>query len=149
MNPNEKTDLRFWRPQIFTVDIQIEKDLGQRGAGQIALNDRPFTLRLITHQIVSNLPPSRSVQEEQDGGYRLDWSIFQQHRFWKGVPPMADAAYGSIRHGIWKPLEVPLVIPGSETLHVELINTRPRDDPFVVEIQFHGIEDINPEHRKQ
>ncbi len=146
---NQIVNLKNWLPLILPVNVEIGKEIGDRGKNQVALNDRPFTLHVITHQIISNAAPSRSVQEEQDGGYTLDWSIFQQHRYWKGAPPMADAAYGSIRHGIFKPLEVPLVIPGSETLHVELINTRPRDDPFEVQIQFHGFENLNQEARKQ
>jgi len=136
------------RPQIFSIDIEVGKEKGQEGRGQIAINDRPYLIKRITHQIVST-DPNVSVQESQDGLYRIDWSLYEQVRFWKGSPPMADAAYGSIRHGVWRDLMVPVPLSGNQTLHVYITNEATRTENFIVNVQFHGAEDLTELRRKE
>ncbi|NIO08877.1 MAG: hypothetical protein GTO40_13025, partial [Deltaproteobacteria bacterium] len=109
----------------FITEVEIGEHLGDEGRGQVSINDRPFILEWITHQIVpAELDQSQNVSGwfYQDGLYQLDWSLYEQARFWKGVPPMADAGFGSIRDGTWKKLPAPVSLPGNETLHCRIIN---------------------------
>lgn len=130
-------------PMQFVVDVQVEDTNGAEGRGQVAINDRPFILQSIRHQII---PAAISEAADvtgwayQDGLYRLDWSLYEQARFWKGVPPMADAAYGSIRDGNWLPLRAPVSLPGNETLHVTIRNAVARQAAFTVQVIFDGIQ---------
>jgi hypothetical protein len=142
MEPSrEAIKLSAFVPMQFTVNIDVPAAFGSEARGQVAINDRPFILEFITHQIVPEvLEPDSQAIFVQDGLYTLDWSLFEQARFWKGVPPMADTGYGSIRHGVWIKLPAPVSLPGNETLHVIVRNMFPREDPFRIQVIFHGIQ---------
>lgn len=140
--PNEEKKLpplTDFIPMKFSVDVTLEKEIGSVGKGQVQINDRPFVLKKITHQIIAHTP-NQNVYQQQDGLYRIDWSEYEQVRFWKGSIPMADAAYGSIRDGHWIPLDAPVTLPGGQTLHVQILNEANRDEKIQVQIIFHGIQ---------
>ena len=144
MEPSrEAIKLSQFVPMQFVVDVSIDGADGSEGRGQVAINDRPFILQYITHQII---PGALNGADDvtgwlyQDGLYRLDWSLYEQARFWKGVPPMADAAYGSIRDGNWIRFPAPVSLPGNETLHVTIRNEVERQEPWYVQVIFHGIQ---------
>jgi len=144
MQPSrEALKLSDFVPMQFVVDVAIDAADGSEGRGQVAINDRPFVLEMITHQIIPGaiLEPPANGWVYQDGLYRLDWSLYEQARFWKGTPPMADAAYGSIRDGNWIPLRAPVSLPGNETLHVTIRNEVERQEPWYVQVIFHGIQE--------
>ena len=122
---------------MFSVDIEVPREIGDRGQGQIAINDRPYIVQKITHQMILT-----ATVPDQDGLYRIDWSLYQQRRFWKGSVPLADSAFGSVRHGIWQPLTSPLFLEANKTLHVTVENAATRTDPYVVQVLFHGVEDL-------
>jgi hypothetical protein len=137
-------EMKF-RPISFQVDVEVPGDYGLIGKGQIAVNDRPVIIRSLTHQIAANGWPyflqAISLFNMQDGLYRIDWSLYETQKFFKGNIPMADAAHGSIRHGVFKPLEAPVFLAGNQTLHVAVQNmTGPRGAPFTVHIIWHGLE---------
>lgn len=156
MQPNrEAIKLSAFVPMQFIVNIDIpaqEPAVGGEGRNQIALNDRPFILQQITHAIIT---PKQNPQDfldlipvtdtyYQDGFYTLDWSLYEQSRFFKGPPAMADAGFGSVRNGNWIQLPAPLSLPGNETLHVVIRNLRDRSSEFqsffTVQVIFHGIQ---------
>jgi hypothetical protein len=142
-------------PMQFVVDVEIREAspgiglrIGDVGRGQVAINDRTFILKQITHQIVRGWPEvPDNVWAAQDGFYRIDWSEYEQVRFFKGVIPMADIAFGSVRDGNWIPLPAPVTLPGNQTLHLAIQNEANRDGTFlpkwqnmIVEVIFHGIQ---------
>ena len=125
-------DYKNYKPMIFTVDVYFGNEIGNHGENDVSINDRPFIIQEVHHQLINPIddianPPVTSVQEMQDGLYRINWSLFNQRRFFQGPVPMADAAFGSIRHGRWIPLKVPVALEGNKTLNVEITNgvTRP------------------------
>lgn len=125
-------------PMSFNVDITVQAQPGDNNKGQISINDKPFILKGVRHQIIDGGIPIPFLM--QDGLYRIDWSLYEQLRFWKGATPMADALFGSIRHGIWKDLEAPVGLPGNETLHVDIQNAVLRPAPFTVQVLFCGLQ---------
>ena len=133
-------------PIIYPVNITVGENEGDEGKGQVALTDRPFTLIRIKHQIVKSgeRDPVGATRITQDGLYKIDWSLYETKRFWKGSMPMADVAYGSVRHGIFYDLKAPVTIQGNETLHVSILNAwGPREDEFIVQVLFEGVERVD------
>lgn len=123
-------------PKTYTIDIEIGQNESDTGSDSVSL-DNDFILRSIRHELIddgSGNPPT------QDGNYRLGWSIQTTTRFYKGPDPMADAAYGSVRHGEWTELDAPLKIGENRTLEAQVTNTQNRANPFKVQVLFVGLE---------
>jgi len=138
--PPGEDEAGWFRPIKYIIDVTVGLNEGEEGRGSIALNDRPFVLSRIKHQIVTNGEASIAFFL-QDGLYRIDWSIYEQVRFFKGAVPMADAAYGSVRTGIWQDLPAPATLAGNETIHLAVQNVfGPRPFDFVVQVIFEGVE---------
>lgn len=130
-------------PMQFIINVDLPLAFGAEGRGQVSVNDRPFVLQWLTHQIIpSALDQNQDVTGwfYQDGLYSLDWSLYEQARFWKGTPPMADAAFGSIRDGNWKRLPAPVSLVGNETLNVVIRNQVLREADIKLQVIFHGIQ---------
>ncbi len=130
-------------PMQFVVDVDVALEFGAEGRGQVSVNDRPFVLQWLSHQIIpSDVDNGQDVTGwfYQDGLYSLDWSLYEQARFWKGVPPMADSAFGSIRDGNWRRLPAPVSLTGNETLNVVIRNQVAREAAFKIQVIFHGIQ---------
>lgn len=140
-------DFKNFRKIMFTVDVEVPWQAGEKGRGSEAINDKPYIITYLTHQIIHTVDLAESVQIVQHGLYRIDFSLYQQERFWQGTPPMADAAYGSIRHGIWKKFEVPVALEKNRTLNVEITNVQDQivHAAYEVQVQFHGFEDLRTE----
>lgn len=146
-------------PMEYPIDIVVPGVVGATAKGSVPLNNRPFVLHKIKHMIIirsydPNAPilmPAwlNTFLNQQHGMYRIDWSIHETARFWKGQPPLADT-FGSIRHGIFDPLDAPLVIDGNETLNVQITNEfimpiiapALTPLPYTVQVKFCGIERI-------
>ena len=131
-------DLNY-RPIDYLVECVVGPNDGDVGKGQVAINDRPCLLERLEHVIVKTglIYPN---QAPQDGLYRIDFSLYETTRFYKGAIPMADT-FGSVRTGIWVPFAAPIAIAGNETLHVTVINMwGPRPAPFTVHVLFKGVE---------
>ena len=144
-------DFQDFQPMIFSVDITTGTLAGSSGENSVAVNDRPFIIKEIHHQIINpvrqiNDPPDTSVQVMQDGLYRINWSLYNQRRYFQGAVPLADTAFGSVRHGVWIPLPVPIPIDKNRTINVEVTNAIDRADPLVksyfFHVEFHGLEDL-------
>lgn len=137
--PDEKELFKAYRPKQYTVEVEIGPNDGDQKTGSITVSTRPIVVRYIKHQIVKDGGfPNRPVQ---DGLYRVDWSIAETQRYFAGPPPMADAAFGTVRTGIWKPLDPPLEIRDTLAISVRVINAwGPRTAPFTVQVIFEGYE---------
>ena len=150
---------RKYIPMEFPVDVTVPGVVGQIGKGSVPLNNRPFVLHKIKHMIlIRSYDPAAPISmpaffntwaNQQHGMYRIDWSIHETARFYKGQPPMADT-FGSVRHGVFDPLDCPLVIDGNETLNVQITNEfimpiiAPSTTPmsYIVQVKFCGIERV-------
>jgi hypothetical protein len=135
-------------PMEFPIDIQLRAVVGATAKGSVALNNRPFVLQKIKHQIiiVPFDPATQNLFNLQHGLYRIDWSIHETARFWKGTaPPMADT-YGSVRHGIWDELPAPLAIDGNDTIYCQLTSEFAAGAPpgtlYTVQVKFCGVERV-------
>ena len=144
-----KFDFEDFQPMIFTVDVRFGQTRGDQGTGSVSINDRPFIIQQITHQLINptrdGTDPDMSVQALQDGLYRINWSLYNQVRYFQGPVPMADTAFGSVRHGRWIPLPVPVALEKNRTLNVEVTNEVDRDPlvkAYSLHIEFQGIEDL-------
>lgn len=144
-----KFDFEDFQPMIFTVDVRFGQTKGDQGTGSVSINDRPFIIQKITHQLINptrdGTDPNMSVQALQDGLYRINWSLYNQVRYFQGPVPMADTAFGSIRHGIFYDLPVPVALEKNRTLNVEVTNEVDRDPlvkAYQLHIEFQGIEDL-------
>lgn len=132
-------DERYF-PKIYPVEIEPGSNEGDSAAGSISL-DNDFILTGIRHQIVDD--GSGTQPPTQDGAYRIDWSIQETTKFYKGTPPMADVQFGSVRHGIWKDLDAPIKIGQNRTLQARVINTMTRANPTLkIEVLFAGLEPL-------
>lgn len=140
MEKDQLLDFTNYRDMKYNVDIEIGANAGDEDTGQIAINDRPFIIQRITHQIVDAGVPFFLLL--QDGLYRIDWSLYETKRFWKGSMPAALAAYGNARTGIWLDLPSPVSVVGNETIHVAVQNMVNRGEPITVHVEFQGIEQI-------
>lgn len=125
------SDIKF-RPQEFVVDVTLPRNRGDWVDASVSLNDRFFVLQMIrhiitydysyaTHRLGYAAPPAELRSWKQDGLYRLDWSVFNQLRFFKGSVPCA-LELGSAETGIWVPLSAPVVLPPSQTLNLRVTN---------------------------
>jgi hypothetical protein len=139
-------------PMLLSVNVEVPATFGALGQGSVALNDRPFILTGVRHQILTYrnpaaVPPVLADNFHpwffQDGFYTLDWSLYEQARYWKGAPPMADVAFGSVKTGIWIPLPAPVSMPGNDTLNVNIRNMVDRTaycQKFTVNVIFDGVQ---------
>lgn len=140
MDRDQLLDFSDYQPQFYTAKIEIGANIGDEEAGQVAINDRPFLIQRITHQITSAGVPFFLLL--QDGLYSIDWSLYEQKRFWKGSAPSALAAFGNARTGIFMDLPSPVSVIGNETLHVNIQNQVDRGAPITVQVIWHGIESL-------
>lgn len=125
-------------PKSYPVDINVGLNEGDQAGGTVKL-DRDFVLTGIRHQIIDD-GSGAAAPAVQDGAYRLDWSEQNTRRFYKGAIPMADAAWGSVRHGIWKDLDAPIKFSIHVTLETIIVNTFTRSNPWKVQVIFVGLE---------
>jgi len=141
-----KRDPLDFIPMELVIDIELPATIGQQGKGAIQLNDRAMVVEYVKHGIIpddtfledpgTSYPPPPA--EVQDGYYRIDWSLYEQYRFFKGATPLADIAYGNARFGNWKKLDCPVELPGNQTLHVAVQNVITRPNPIIVQVIFSG-----------
>jgi len=136
-------NFKDFRPMMFSTLVEVGNADGDIGKNAVSINDRPFILKQVTHQITAPIffDAVNGYDERQHGFYTLDWSLYNQDRYWQGDPPMADAAFGSVRTGIWIPLSSPIALEKSRTLNVSIGNVGVRYAPYKVQVIFHGVED--------
>ena len=135
------TDEKEYRSVVFVCETEVDVNEGDRGIAEIQLNPRPFIMTSMRHEIVKD--GNAPTPPVQDGMYRINWTIDDQTQFFKGPAPLARSYLGSVDTGIWKNLDNPIEIRGSQNFAVTIINALPgRANPITVQIQLHGVERI-------
>lgn len=139
-------NFKDFRPNVFSTFIEVPQNEGQTGAGTVTIYDRPFIIQRVTHQITRpfDFDPAtghNSYGAVQHGQYWIDWSLYERDRYWAGTPPMADSAFGSVRHGIWQDLPAPIALEKSLTLNVIIGSVQTQRTAYQVQVNFHGVED--------
>lgn len=133
-----------WRPYFYGVEIEVGVSDGAIGRGSINLNNQPFILTRLAHQIIGATADPSVSGLYQDGQYSLAWkddqSVYQKQ------PVMANCLCGSIESGFSYELPYPLPYAGSKTLTFEIQNRVTRviagqRESFIVAVYLHGIAD--------
>ncbi len=127
-----------WRPQYYETKIELSTNIDSVQIGNITLNNQPFVLQRVTHQIIGATAAGPLFQ---DGNYLIDWK--DDSTSYQNSAAMADAMFGSVRTGNFLDLPAPIVYPSSKTLTVRVSNViarTPADTFFKIQVIFHGIE---------
>jgi hypothetical protein len=129
----------LWESIVFTAELDIGRTDGASATVDIKINDRPFVLQTIRHEIIRDGSGNNPVQ---DGRYRIQWSKADERQYFKGPVPMVDSNLGSVRHGRFYDLPQPIGFIASQTANVTIINALTREDHFTVQVQFVGVEKV-------
>jgi len=140
MEKDKLLDFSDYQSMYYGFNVEVGADAGDENSGQVAINDRPFLIQRITHRIIAAGVPFFLIL--QDNLYGIDWSLYEQKRFWKGAYPNAAGAFGNAMTGIFLDLSSPVAVIGNETIHAGVQNQVDRGAPITVQIQFHGIEQV-------
>jgi len=135
-----------WRPYWYGLKIDVPAQLDGRGAGSINLNNQPFIMTRMTHQIQGCTDPDIDNGLYQDGQYDIAWKDEQSN--YQNGPLPAECFMGSVRSGFSYEFPYPIPYSGNKTLTFEIFNRCARiitgSDPipyFKVAIVIHGIAD--------
>jgi hypothetical protein len=128
------------KPKFYTVIIDVDSRVAGIGRGSVTLDNVPYTLTRVTHQIIS----ADDENLYQDGQYLVSWR--DDIRNYCAVPAPADCVFGSAsRHGNIYPLPVPICFDGNRTITFDLSNMIDRTayaPTFKVAFVLHGIEPL-------
>lgn len=132
-----------YRPLYYGVQIDVGSTLGQVGRGSITINNQPYIMTHVLHQMVGSMDPEISGLT-QDGQYLINFKDEQSN--YQNVPLPADMLFGSVRSGYIVPLAYPIPFAGNKTLTFELTNTYTRTlpgsvDTFKVYVAIAGVAD--------
>jgi hypothetical protein len=134
-----------WRPLHYGVEIDVALTSGATESGTIKLNNQPFILTRITHEIVGRyvLDPLNSWLEN-DGHYSVEWK--DENSNYQNQPIVADLMWGRIKFGGSIELPFPIPYAGNKTLTFRVQNRRLRVSDtgatlFRVGIVAHGVAD--------
>lgn len=104
------------KPRFYTAIVEIATGNGSVGRGSVTLDNRPFILQRITHEILS-------VDNEelyQDGNYLVSWR--DDLSTYCSTPAPADSMFGSVRVGHPLPLPTPINFSGNRTISFDVQN---------------------------
>jgi hypothetical protein len=130
-----------YRPLYYGVPITVPVEVGGIGRASITINNQPYLMTHLLHQIVGNTNDYSTTGLAQDGQYLISWKDEQSN--YQNVPIPADMLFGSVRSGYIIPLAYPIPFAGNKTLTFEITNlyTRvlvPEVDTFTVYIAIAG-----------
>lgn len=133
-----------YRPLYYGVPITVGVGVGDIGRASITINNQPYLMTHILHQITGNTNDYATTGLAQDGQYLLSWKDEQSN--YQNVPIPAEMMFGSVRSGYIVPLSYPIPFAGNKTLTFELTNlyTRvfvPPAPSFTVYIAIAGVAD--------
>ncbi|MDJ0766295.1 MAG: hypothetical protein QNJ97_25165 [Myxococcota bacterium] len=139
---------KLWKPQYYPVTIDVPTTQNTSAQASEKINAEPFLLKLVTHQILGatlnvQAPPGPGVIY-QDGQYLIFFEDERTH--WQKSSMVADAAFGSVRHGRWIPLQAPIAFRGNQNIRIQVVNLTDRTaselDFFKVQIVLIGVENL-------
>ncbi len=133
-----------YRPLYYGVVITVPVTVGIIGRGSISINNQPYIMTHVLHQIIGNTNDFSTTGLAQDGQYTISWKD-EQSNYQNGAIP-ADMMFGSVRSGYVNPLSYPIPFAGNKTLTFEIASlyTRvlvPEADFFSVAIAVAGVSD--------
>jgi hypothetical protein len=133
-----------YRPLYYGVPITVAVEVGSIGRGSITINNQPYLMTHVLHQIVGNTNDYSTLGLAQDGQYLISFKDEQSN--YQNAPIPADMLFGSVRSGYVNPLAYPIPFAGNKTLTFEITNmyTRlfaPEAPTFTVYIAIAGVAD--------
>lgn len=109
-----------WRPMYYTVTIPVGVEANQSEEGSISLQNQPFIMTAISHQIIGNTGDPETSGLYQDGQYSI--SVKDEQSNYQNQPLPAAAAFGGPSTGYTIELPLPIAYPGSKTLTFRIVN---------------------------
>jgi len=144
-----KFDIDFARhkPMWYNVEIEVPVALNGIGRGSIALNNQPYLLYRITHQIIGETVNWETTGLEQDGQYTVTFR--DENSNYQNQPIIAESFFGPCRTGHYLDFPIPIAYSGNRVLSFEIVNRYLRvlageEEYFVVALTLHGIADWGP-----
>lgn len=142
MGPFDEDPGRY-RPLSYGVPITLGVAAGAQQTGSISINNEPFIMTSVTHQIIGPTADPATSGLYQDGQYTIEWR--DEQSVYSNGPIPADMMFGSVRSGYIKELPYPVPFAGAKTLTFTLVNLVTRTllvgDTFVVYVAIHGVND--------
>jgi hypothetical protein len=142
MGPFDEDPGRY-RPLSYGVPITLGVAAGAQASGSISINNEPFIMTSVTHQIIGPTADPATSGLYQDGQYTIEWK--DEQSVYSNGPIPADMMFGSVRSGYIKELPYPVPFAGAKTLTFTLVNQVTRTllvgDTFVVYVAIHGVND--------
>lgn len=144
-----KFDIDFARhkPMWYGVEIEVPVAANGVGRGTIALNNQPYLLYRITHQIIGETVNWETTGLQQDGQYAITFRDENSNYQNQALP--AEAFFGPCRTGHYLNFAIPIGYSGNRTLSFEITNRYLRvlageEEYYTVAIVCHGIADWGP-----
>ena len=133
-----------YRPLVYGVPISVGVNDGDVGRGSITINNQPWIMTRITHQIQGATADPATSGLYQDGQYTIEYRDEQSN--YQNGPIPAEMMFGSVRSGYAMDLPYPIPFAGNKTISFNVTNlvTRtlvPGATQFVVWIAIHGVAD--------
>jgi hypothetical protein len=132
------------KPMFYGIEIDVPVIDNGQGRGTITLNNQPYLLTRITHQIVGATFDWQTTGLYQDDQYAIEFR--DENSNYQNIPCIAGTIFGSARMGVYPDLPVPLAYSGNRTLSFQITNryTRvltPQATYFKVAITLIGVAD--------
>jgi hypothetical protein len=109
-----------YRPLYYGVPITVGVAEGAVGRGSVSLNNQPYIVTHVLHQIVGNTNDYSTTGLAQDGQYLI--TIRDEQSNYLNEPLPAEMLFGSVRSGYINPLVYPIPFAGNKTLTFEVTN---------------------------
>jgi hypothetical protein len=135
-----------YRPLIYGLSITVGDQAGDIGRGSVSINNQPWVMTKITHQITGPTADPETSGLYQDGQYLIEFKDEQSN--YQNQPIPADILFGSVRSGFIIELPYPIPFAGNKTLTFNLTNLVTRTltvgNTFDVHLALHGCADWGP-----
>jgi hypothetical protein len=109
-----------YRPLYYGVPISVGVAEGAVGRGSVNLNNQPYIVTHVLHQIVGNTNDYATTGLANDGQYLI--TIRDEQSNYLNEPLPAEMLFGSVRSGFINPLVYPLPFAGNKVLTFEVTN---------------------------
>lgn len=120
-----------WRPLFYGLDIDVGLKVGAINQGSVNLNNQPYILTRITHQIIGDYYVETDPMVMypmwlfNDGQYSIEWKDEQSNYTNTMIP--ADLMFGTVRgYGGQRDLPFPIPFAGNKTITFRVMNLRTR-----------------------
>lgn len=132
-----------YRPLSYGVTVTVGVAAGDVGRGSININNEPWIMTSVTHQIIGPTADPATSGLYQDGQYAIEYR--DEQTVYQNQPIPADIMFGSVRSGFIKELPYPIPFAGAKTLSFNVVNLVTRTLlvglTFDVAIAIHGVVD--------